>query len=207
MFRVSVVVLFASTLSACAMVPAFVPTADVAPSTAQDLSALKLRAASIGETNRLAHIAQLSENANAIYSKASVSSDNAELRGELQALAADRAELAQSLNQRVTALGGDPQVAPNPTESVSGAIGTARSDGSLEASEVYRGESVLIAEIGQALDGDLSPESRQLLEAELQDAEADRTRLQRLQARIQITEDAARAAADAEADAFHEQPG
>lgn len=179
-----------------------------------DMAALQKNAAIIGETGRLNHLTRIAIDANELYGQAAVEADDPELRAELQRLATNHAGFAQDLQQRVSALGVTP-AQTGQTDQASGGLNrslatiraTAGSNSLAAANELHRSESYLIDEITLSLQGDLTPVSRQIVEAELAEIQTDRSRVEQMQARLEAREAAEQAAEDAAADAFHEQPG
>ncbi|MDZ4762789.1 MAG: PA2169 family four-helix-bundle protein [Alphaproteobacteria bacterium] len=173
----------ASGLAACTQMKT---AATPAPSSAARLEGNKQVMA---ETNSLNHLTRIAIDANTLYDEASAEADDAQLKIELKALAAQRKSFAQKLQTRVAALGGTPSENGEPVGTVHRSFtalrGLVENDSVAAAGEVYRGESYMIDELGKTLEASLTPISKQLVEAELANVKTGRNRVEAMQASIQ----------------------
>lgn len=174
------------------------------PSAAAQLQAVPAIAK---ETDQLNHLARISIDANKLYSDSATEADDAALKAELGTLAKDHASFARSLQTRVASLGAKPAETGEPVGSAHLAFanvrGAVQNDSVTAAAEVYRGETYMIDELGKTLDTTLTPESRNMLEAQLTDTRTGRDRVEALKDKIEARlsnegkrEDAAKKAAD-----------
>ena len=165
------------------------------------------------ETESLNHITRISIDANRLYDQAADEADDKGLQATLRSISAERKLFAQTLQQRVAALG----ASPAETGQASGAIyrsfaalrGLVENDSVAAAGEVYHGESYIIDEMNKALQTRLTSTSRNMLVAELAAVKAGRNKVETLKTAMEtrLTNEAARKDAAAQSKPTPANPG
>lgn len=163
-----------------------------------ELAELQADPAIAAETDTLNQLIRVIIDANRLYDQAADEADDAQLQATLRTMSAARKKFAQSLQKRVTSLGGDPAE----TGRSSGAIhrsfiavrGLVDTDSVAAASEVYRGEGHIIEQMDQVLRTSLTPRTRAMVQAELVRVMAGRDDVELVKSQIaaRLTGEAAR---------------
>jgi uncharacterized protein (TIGR02284 family) len=141
------------------------------------------------ETQSLNHLTRIAIDANRLYDQAADEADDADLQAALRTMSKQRKTFAQRLQDRVVMLGGKPAETGQATGAVHRSFlalrGLVQNDSVAAAEEVYRGETYIIDQLDRTLQGSLSPESRQLVQAEFERVKATRERVEQVKAQIE----------------------
>jgi len=198
------VALTALTLGACAQMKT------AAKADAYAKAQLQTNPVIASETGNLNHLTRVAIDATRLYDEAADEADDADLQTQLRSISAQRKTFAQNLQQRVAELGGDPAETGEATGAIHRSFTALRAlvenDSVAAAGEVYRGESYIIDELDKALKTNMTPVSRQMVQAELTRVKAQRSQVEKVKSHIETRlmeeaarEDAASQAAKAEA--------
>ena len=144
-----------------------------------------LSAEARAEIDAMNKITSILIDAEAIYTQASDMPDKNEgVRLFLKDLAAERESQTVALQQRVLALGGEPDQFGEAVGTTHRAFASLRTlfdnDTEVAIEEVLRGERYIVEKIGKVLEGDISEEGETILETLRADVMADITRLEDL---------------------------
>ena len=154
------------------------------------------------ETQNLNRLTRIAIDANRLYDQAAEVADDADLQAALRTMSEQRKTFAQRLQNRVAMLGGKPAETGQATGAVHRSFlalrGLVQNDSVAAAEEVYRGETYIIDQLNRALEGYLTPESRQLVQNEFNRVTATREHVEQVKAQIE-QKLAARAAPETQA--------
>ena len=144
-----------------------------------------LSAEAQAEIDAINKITSILIDAEEIYKQASDMPDKNEgVRMVLKDLAAERETQTVALQQRVMALGGEPDQFGEATGTTHRIFANLRTlfdnDTEVAIEEVLRGERYIVEKIGKVLEGDISEEGEEILEALRADVMSDITRLEDL---------------------------
>jgi uncharacterized protein (TIGR02284 family) len=141
------------------------------------------------ETQSLNRLTRIAIDANRLYDQAAEVADDADLQAALRTMSEQRKTFAQRLQSRVAMLGGKPAETGQATGAVHRSFlalrGLVQNDSVAAAEEVYRGETFIIEQLERALQGSLTPESRQLVQNEFNRVTAARESVEQVKAQIE----------------------
>jgi uncharacterized protein (TIGR02284 family) len=141
------------------------------------------------ETNNLNHLTRVAIDATRLYDEAADEADDADLQTQLRSISSQRKAFAQNLQLRVASLGGDPAETGEATgvihRSFTALRGLVENDSVAAVDEVYRGESYIIDELDKTLKTDMTPVSRQMVQAELARVKAQRDQIEKVKLQIE----------------------
>jgi uncharacterized protein (TIGR02284 family) len=141
------------------------------------------------ETRSLNHLTRIAIDANRLYDQAADEADDADLQAALRTMSEQRKTFAQRLQNRVAMLGGKPAETGQATGAVHRSFlalrGLVQNDSVAAAEEVYRGETYIIDQLNQALEGYLTAESHQLVQGEFNRVTAARDHVEQVKAQIE----------------------
>ncbi len=183
MLRVLVVATAAVGLGACAQIKN-----DARPDPAL-AARMQADPAIASETQSLNRLTRIAIDANRLYDQAAENADDPDLQAALRTLSEQRKTFAQNLQNRVVILGGKPAETGQATGAVHRSFlalrGLVQNDSVAAVEEVYRGETYIIEQLNRALQGSLSPESRQLVQGEYERVTATRERVEQVKLQIE----------------------
>jgi uncharacterized protein (TIGR02284 family) len=141
------------------------------------------------ETQSLNRLTRIAIDANRLYDQAADYADDADLQAALRGMSEQRKTFALRLQNRVAMLGGKPAETGQATGAIHRSFlalrGLVQDDSVAAAEEVYRGETYIIDQLDRALQGSLTPESRQMVQNEFERVESARERVEQVKAQIE----------------------
>jgi uncharacterized protein (TIGR02284 family) len=141
------------------------------------------------ETQGLNRLTRIAIDANRLYDQAAENAGDPDLQAALRTMSEQRKTFALRLQDRVAMLGGKPAETGQATGAVHRSFlalrGLVQNDAVAAAEEVYRGETYIIDQLERALQGSLTPESRQLVQGEFDRVTAARERVEQVKTQIE----------------------